>query len=152
MRQVKRSALVAQSPARMFALINDIERYPQFVPWCVGAKVLAASADEITARLDIRRSILKASFTTCNRLTADHSVHMRLVEGPFRELTGVWTLTPVSGADGALMGCRVSLEVSFEFAAAVAGALLEPIFEQTLAALVDAFVARARSLSEAPAT
>jgi ribosome-associated toxin RatA of RatAB toxin-antitoxin module len=151
MRQVKRSALVAQSPARMFALINDIERYPQFVPWCVGAQVLAASPEQITARLDIRRSILKASFTTCNRLTADSSVHMSLVDGPFRELTGLWTLTPVSGADGALIGCRVSLEVSFEFAAAVPGALLEPIFEQTLAALVDAFVARARSQSDEPA-
>ena len=134
----------------MYALINDIERYPQFVPWCVGAQVLTASAEQITARLDIRRSLLKASFTTCNRLTPERSVHMSLVDGPFRALSGEWTLAPVSGADGALMGCRVTLEVSFEFSAAVPGALLEPIFEQTLAALVDAFVARARSLGDEP--
>lgn len=151
MRQIKRSALVSETPARMFELINDIERYPQFVPWCSRAEVLERSEREIVARLTIRRGPLRTSFTTRNELTADSSVSMRLVEGPFRMLEGLWTLRPIAGPDTAALGCRVELEMKFEFANVVTAALLEPAFEQSVAQLVDAFVRRARSLRTQPA-
>ncbi len=149
MRQIKRSALVSETPARMFELINDIERYPQFVPWCSRAEVLERSDDQIVARLDIRRGPLRSSFTTRNRLTADHSVAMQLVEGPFRKLEGLWTLTPITAPDGAALGCRVELEMKFEFSNVVTAALFDSAFEQSVAQLVDAFVRRARSLRQA---
>jgi ribosome-associated toxin RatA of RatAB toxin-antitoxin module len=144
MRQFTRSALVAAPPARLFALINDIERYPQFVPWCVGATVLSRSDTQVVATLDVKRSLLRTRFTTRNTLEDGSGVRMELVEGPFRTLTGRWTVTPIDAAGGAPLGCRVQLQMQFEFANALTASLLEPIFEQTVASLVEAFVARAR--------
>lgn len=144
MKQVSRSALVTATPQRMFELINDVEAYPQFVPGCAGARVILREGDQVVAALDIRKGLLRTSFTTRNTLQEDHSVHMALVEGPFRSLSGLWTLTPIQAPDGQPLGCRVSLEVCFELSAAVPGGWLGPLFEQTVAGLVDAFVVRAR--------
>ena len=139
MREVKRSALVAETPARMFELINDIESYPRFVPGCTAARVVSRKEGEVVATLNIRRGPLKAEFTTRNLLEPDKRVLMQFVSGPFRVLEGLWTLTPLGE-----LGCRVELEMRFEFANRVAGALFEPLFLDTAASLVDAFVKRAR--------
>jgi ribosome-associated toxin RatA of RatAB toxin-antitoxin module len=139
MREVKRSALIAETPARMYRLINDIERYPLFVPGCVAARVESRKELEVVATLEIRKGPLHAQFTTRNLLEPDRRVLMQLVRGPFRVLEGLWTLEPLGE-----LGCRVELEMRFEFANRVAGALFEPLFEGTAASLVDAFVRRAR--------
>jgi ribosome-associated toxin RatA of RatAB toxin-antitoxin module len=139
MREVKRSALVNSSPARLFELINDIESYPQFLPWCTHARVAARTAQEIVATIGVRQGALHGEFTTRNTLEADRSIRMQLVNGPFRVLEGQWLLTPVNGG-----GCRVELSVRFAFRNALTGLLLEPKFAATIASLVDAFVARAR--------
>ena len=139
MREVKRSALIAETPARMYQLINDIERYPEFVPGCTGARVQSRKELEVVATLQIKKGPLNAEFTTRNLLEPDKRVLMQLVSGPFRVLEGLWTLTPLGD-----LGCRVELEMRFEFANRVAGALFEPLFESTAASLVDAFVKRAR--------
>lgn len=139
MREVKRTALIAEPPARMYALINDIERYPEFVPGCTAARIVERRATEIVATLNIRRGPLKAEFTTRNLLEPDRRVLMQLVSGPFRVLEGPWTLTPLGD-----LGCRVELELRFEFSNRVTGALFESLFEDTAGSLVDAFVKRAR--------
>jgi ribosome-associated toxin RatA of RatAB toxin-antitoxin module len=139
MREVKRSALIAETPARMYALINDIESYPQFVPWCTAARIDARKEGEVVATLNIKRGPLKAEITTRNLLEPDKRVLMQFVSGPFRVLEGLWTLTPLGD-----LGCRVELEMRFEFSNRVTSALFEPLFEDTAASLVDAFVKRAR--------
>jgi len=140
MRDFKRSALIARPPARLFALISDIERYPEFVPGCTFARIEARSAHEVIATLGVRRGALRAQFTTRNELEPDRRVTMNLVRGPFRVLAGEWLLTPLADA-----GCQVSLSMRFAFANPVSAVILEPLFAQTVGALVDAFVARARS-------
>jgi ribosome-associated toxin RatA of RatAB toxin-antitoxin module len=142
MREVKRSALVAQPPSRMFALINDIERYPDFVPGCTHASVKSRAPGEIVATLGVRKGPMQAQITTRNTLEQDRRVHMSLVEGPFNLLEGDWTLTPVGEG-----GCRVDLVMRFAFKNRMSAMLFEPLFEQTAASLVDAFVARARATS-----
>jgi ribosome-associated toxin RatA of RatAB toxin-antitoxin module len=138
MREVKRSALVNQSPARLFALINDIDSYPQFLPWCTHARVDSRTEQELVATIGVRQGALHGEFTTRNTLEADRSVQMRLVSGPFRMLEGLWLLTPVAD------GCRVELTMRFAFRNAVTGLLFEAKFAETVGSLVDAFVARAR--------
>jgi len=140
MREVKRSALIAESPARMYNLINDVDQYPDFLPWCTAARVVERRAGEMVAKLNIKRGPLKTEFTTRNLLETDRRVLMQLVNGPFRVLEGLWTLTPLGD-----LGCRVGLEMRFEFTNRVTGALFEPLFEDTAASLVDAFVQRARA-------
>ena len=139
MREVKRSALIAESPARMYRLINDIEHYPDFVPGCTAARVVERKENEVVATLNLRRGPLKTEFTTRNLLEPGKRVLMQFVSGPFRVLEGLWTLTPLGD-----LGCRVELEMRFEFANRVAGTLFAPLFEDTAASLVDAFVKRAR--------
>jgi ribosome-associated toxin RatA of RatAB toxin-antitoxin module len=138
MREVKRSALVNQPPARLYALINDIESYPQFLPWCTHASVVSRTEREIVATIGVRQGALHGEFTTRNTLEPGRSIHMQLVSGPFRELEGRWLLTPVED------GCRVELTMRFAFKNSLTGLLFEPKFAATVGSLVDAFVARAR--------
>lgn len=140
MREIKRSALVAQPPGRMFALINDIESYPQFVPWVTHARVESRSAGEIVATLTVKRGALHTEFTTRNTLEPDTHIGLELVKGPFEELRGEWRLTPIG-----MEGCRVELNLRFSFTNRLSAMVLEPVFESTTGALVDAFVARARA-------
>ena len=140
MREVKRAALVSKPPAEMFALINDIESYPKFLPWCTHARVLSSSPHEIVATLGVRQGALRGEFTTRNTLEPDRGILMRLVSGPFRELQGEWRLTPVDSH-----GCRVELAMRFAFRNPLTALLFESRFAQTVGTLVDAFVARARS-------
>lgn len=141
MREVKRSAIVGYSAAQIYALINDIDAYPAFLPWCTHARVESASAVEVVATLGVKRGPLNTEFTTRNALVPDRSVQMSLAKGPFNELEGLWTLTPIDVA-----GCRVSLQMRFAFRITAMSALLEPVFEQMAASLVDAFVSRAREV------
>jgi ribosome-associated toxin RatA of RatAB toxin-antitoxin module len=141
MREVKRSALVNRSPAELFALINDIESYPQFLPWCTHARVLSRSPTEIVATIGVRQGALHGEFTTRNALEPDRRIDMSLVSGPFRTLEGEWRLAPIDPE-----GCRVELSMRFAFGHRVTALLFEPKFAATIGSLVDAFVARARSL------
>jgi ribosome-associated toxin RatA of RatAB toxin-antitoxin module len=139
MREVKRSALVAQPPSRLFALINDIESYPRFLPWCNRARVESRSEREIVATIGVKRGPLNGEFTTRNELEPDRRILMHLVSGPFSTLEGQWLLTPI-GADG----CRVELTMRFAFKSALSGMLFEHQFAETVGSLVDAFVSRSR--------
>ena len=141
MREIKRSALVNRSAEDVYAVIDDVERYPQFIPWCTHARVLSRTPVEAVATVGVRQGPVHGEFTTRNRLEPGRSIHMQFVSGPFRVLEGTWRLEPLAGG-----GCRVDLQMRFAFKSALTGMLFERTFAETLASLVDAFVARARSL------
>ena len=110
MREVKRSALVAQPSARLFALISDVARYPEFVPGCTHARIESRSEQEIVATLGVRSGALRAEFTTRNELEPDRRVTMHLLRGPFSVLEGEWLLTPIADS-----GCHVDLASASHF-------------------------------------
>lgn len=142
MREIRRSALVPVPAQRMFALINDVERYPEFVPGCQAASVLERAPGMQRARLTVGSGALRTSFVTRNQLVPDSSVRMDLEEGPFRSLVGEWTLEPLpAGGDS---GCSVQLVLRFELQRGLAGLAMGPLIERMAGSLVDAFVARAR--------
>lgn len=140
MREVKHSALVGKPPAVLFALINDIESYPQFLPWCTHSKLVSRAEREIVATVGVKQGPLHGEFTTRNELEPDRRILMHLVSGPFKMLEGEWLLTPI-GAEG----CRAELTMKFAFKSSLTAMLFEQKFAETAASLVDAFVARARS-------
>jgi ribosome-associated toxin RatA of RatAB toxin-antitoxin module len=165
MREIKHSALVAQPPGRLFDLINDIESYPRFIPWCTHAKVLSRSDLEIVATIGVQRGPLQSEFTTRNELEQDRRILMHLVNGPFKMLEGEWLLTPIAqpgpGPVAASVtgdaedqpasvpegvGCRVQLAMKFAFKNPLTAVLFEQKFAETISSLMDAFVARARAL------
>ncbi|HEX4023714.1 MAG TPA: type II toxin-antitoxin system RatA family toxin [Steroidobacteraceae bacterium] len=141
MREMTRSALVTRPPEMLYQLVEDVERYPEFVPGCTSAQVLERGERQMLARLAVRRGPLRTEFTTRNELDPGRGVHMHLVEGPFRILEGQWSFMPVASN-----GCRIQLSLRFQFSNALKSALFDPLFEETAASLVRAFVARAQSL------
>ncbi|MEZ5475180.1 MAG: type II toxin-antitoxin system RatA family toxin [Steroidobacteraceae bacterium] len=141
MAEVKRSALVAAPQERMFRLINDVEQYPAFVPWCQHARIVSASEREIVATLGVKRGPLQFEFTTRNMLHPHDRIDLVLEnKGLLRSLAGSWLIVPVGEA-----GCRIELTLRFEFTNRLSAAVFEPLFGETAASLVDAFVARART-------
>jgi ribosome-associated toxin RatA of RatAB toxin-antitoxin module len=141
MPQVDRTALVPYTPAQMFALVADIERYPDFVPWVTSAEILERTPTAIVARLEMERSGVREKFTTRNLLNAPHHMDLQLVDGPFKVLEGRWTFEEI-----AARGSRIGLSIRFEFANRLLAMLLNKSFEKSCGQLVDAFVARARSI------
>jgi ribosome-associated toxin RatA of RatAB toxin-antitoxin module len=139
MRELRRSAIVGRPAAVMFALVNDIESYPQFVPDCAAAEILERSPDEIVARLTVRRGPLQTQFTTRNRLKFPEAVEMTLVEGPFRAFQGHWRFRPLSES-----GCEIELLLRYQYSNRLKGMLLEPLLAETADQLVKAFVERAQ--------
>jgi len=135
---INRSALVPYTPREMFALVDDVGAYPQFLPWCKNARVLSRDADEVRASLVLARGGFEKSFTTCNRLQKNKMIEMRLVEGPFRHLDGFWRFDPIGG-----QGCKVSLDLDFEFSNKIVGMAFGPVFNQIANTLVDSFCKRA---------
>ena len=135
---INRSALVPYSPAEMYALVNDVEAYSDFLPWCKASRVLSRDEDEVRASLDLSRGGFEKSFTTCNRLQKNKMIEMRLVEGPFRHLDGFWRFETLGEH-----ACKVSLDLDFEFANKLVGMAMGPIFNQIANTLVDSFCKRA---------
>jgi ribosome-associated toxin RatA of RatAB toxin-antitoxin module len=142
MREVRRSALVPYTAEQMFALVEDIERYPQFLPWVSAAQQLERTAQEVVGRLEMHRAGIREVVATRNVLTPHREITLTLVAGPFKTLEGRWTFEPI-GAD---RGTRVSLTMRFELANAMLSMLLSRSFEKSCNELVDAFVARARAV------
>jgi ribosome-associated toxin RatA of RatAB toxin-antitoxin module len=139
MRTVERSALVPYNPEQMYALVQDIERYPEFVPWVSRATVVSRSATEVIGQLVMERAGMRETFTTRNLLAPPQSIRLQLVDGPFKLLEGRWSFESIADR-----GTRIALVMRFEFANPLASMLLARSFEKSLNQLVDAFVARAR--------
>jgi ribosome-associated toxin RatA of RatAB toxin-antitoxin module len=137
MREVRRSALVPYSVTQMFALVADVERYPEFLPWLEAAHVLTRDGEWVTASLAMRQ----ATFTTRNRLVQPEFLEVSLLDGPFRTLEGRWDFRPI-GADGS----RVELAVRFEMQSAITSLVVGPTFERVCNQLVDAFGKRAKQV------
>lgn len=136
---VNRSALVPHCAAEMYALVADIERYPEFLPWCSNATVHSLRGSEVEASLEIARGPVRKSFRTRNTLHPRRLIEMSLVAGPFERLDGEWRFVPfVRG------GCRVSLRLEFAFSSRVMQTMLSPVFSEIADSLVDAFCRRAR--------
>lgn len=142
MPSIERSALIAVPAADVYALVNDVEQYPAFLPWCAHAEILSKSETEVVARIDIAVRGRRETLVTRNRLTPSSAIALEMVEGPFRHFKGRWQFTPLGDA-----GCRVNLEVSFELANRLVGAFAAPFLHRIADRIVDAFAARVRAVS-----
>ncbi len=139
--KVSRSALVEFSAAEMFALVDDIERYPEFLPWCSSTTVTLRTAETTRAAIHISFRGLRQSFSTENRKEAPERMVMKLVEGPFRVLDGEWRFTALG--EGA---CRIDFSLHYEFSSVLFEKIAGPVFGHIAGTMVDAFLKRAGQL------
>jgi len=138
MTTIHRSALVVYSPQQMYQLVDDIDTYQEFLPWCRKGTVLHRTDTEVEASLEIAHSGLHKSFTTRNTLVPNESIHMQLVEGPFKKLEGFWQFNTLGDT-----GCKVLLDLEFEFSNKIMALTMGHLFNQIATTMVDAFSKRA---------
>lgn len=141
MATVRKSVIVPHSCATMFALVDAVESYPRFLPWCPATEVFERTDDITRARIGIDFRGLKAHISTNNRKRPPHEMDLELVDGPFERLTGLWRFAAL-GEDG----CRVELVLDYELSSGAMQALLAPVFGHIAQTLVDRFVERASAL------
>lgn len=139
--QIDKTALVMHSADRMFELVNDIARYPEFLPWCSAAEIHDQTGEEVTASLEIAKGGISHRLTTRNQLLMPDTIEMNLVDGPFRNLRGRWHFKALD--DNA---CKVILTLEFEFSGSLSRMTFGPVFSQAANTMVDAFCQRADSL------
>lgn len=123
---------------QMFDLVNDVEAYPAFLPWCEKATVEHASCDRIEATLHIGAGPVRKRFSTRNRLERPHRIEIELLNGPFRKLTGEWRFDDVAGD-----GSDVAVALDFEMSSLPLKLVFERIFEELARSQIDAFIKRA---------
>lgn len=140
MKTVHKSVLLWYSAEEMFALVTDVAHYPAFLPWCDQASVLSEDDTGMTAKVGISFAGIKQAFSTRNRHVADREVAMELVDGPFSQLDGLWTFTPLGEGQRA---CKVEFTLRYSFANRALAALVGPVFDKIAGSLVEAFVKRA---------
>ncbi|HLW11087.1 MAG TPA: type II toxin-antitoxin system RatA family toxin [Casimicrobiaceae bacterium] len=138
MRCVTKSVLVPYSAAQMFELVDHVELYPQFLPWCGGTRVLAHDANRKTARIDIDYHGVRAHFTTDNMNHPPDSIVVTLKDGPFRRLHGEWRFKALGEH-----GCKVEFDLAYEFATHLLDKVIGPVFSHIANTFIDAFVKRA---------
>lgn len=141
MPSIRKSVLVPHSARRMFDLVADVPSYPQFMPWCGGARAEPATDGQVRASIEIDFRGVRAGFSTLNRHHAPERIEMAFADGPFEALGGLWRFTPLK-ADA----CKVEFELDYKFAGGVLGRLIAPVFDYLANTFIDAFARRAELL------
>ncbi|MBS0308100.1 MAG: type II toxin-antitoxin system RatA family toxin [Proteobacteria bacterium] len=138
---VHKSVLLPFSAEQMFALVNGIEDYPVFLPWCGGAHIKERQGDRLVATLHINYHGVRQTFTTANTNQPPHLIKMALVEGPFKQLDGTWSFKPLR-ADA----CKVEFDLHYEFSSKLLEKVIGPVFSMIANSFVEAFCKRAEAV------
>lgn len=141
MTHIKRSALLPFPAERLFDLVNRVENYPEFLPWCTEAEVISETDELMRARLTVGKGGLNQAFTTTNVLVQGERIEMRLEDGPFTELHGVWEFQALSD-----QACKITLDMTFNYSGALVRATLGPLFNHAANTMVEAFSKRAHEV------
>ncbi|WP_160000609.1 type II toxin-antitoxin system RatA family toxin [Roseomonas sp. 18066] len=132
--------ILRYTPEQMFALVADVRRYPEFLPWCVGARVITQTETELTADLTIGFKMFRETFRSRVILDRPHEVRVSYENGPFRYLNNTWKFIPLDG------GTEVDFFVDFEFRSALLQAVIGMVFNEAVRMMVRAFERRAMML------
>ena len=138
---VEKSVLIEYSAAQMYALVEDVAAYPEFLPWCGGTEILKREGEITRAAITIDFRGIKQRFSTENRAQPPQLIEMNLVDGPFRQLDGSWRFKAL-GDDA----CKIEFRLHYEFSSKLLEKIVGPVFHFIASTFVDAFVKRARQL------
>ena len=146
MKHVRKSVLLWYSPREMYDLVTGVDAYPQFLPWCSQADVVAEHDDGVTARLSMAYMGVQHAFTPRNTHHAAKSVAVRLVHGPFSRLEGHWNFLPLGRPGTDENACKIEFELAYAFSSVALEAVVSPVFDRVANTLVDSFVRRAEAV------
>ena len=138
---VHKSVFLGYSAEQMFTLVDQVEDYPIFLPWCGGVEVRSREENQLVATLHINYHGIRQSFTTENVNAAPDSITMKLVDGPFRQLNGVWLFKPLRSD-----ACKIDFELNYEFSNRLIEGVIGPVFNLIANSFVDSFCQRAEAV------
>ena len=141
MTTVHKTALVPYSAEQMYALVNDVNAYPEFLPWCASTRVLHQTDKTMSAELTMKAGKISQSFTTSNTMIPGKSIEVGLVKGPFKRLTGGWNFQQEANGH-----CLITLDMTFEFKNRLLKMALEKVFNTITNNLVQSFTERAKTV------
>lgn len=141
MPNVNKSALVPFSAEQMYKLVEDVNSYHKFLPWCSASEEIKRENDVIVGSVTIAKGGVNKKFTTRNLLQKNKMIEISLVDGPFKHLHGFWRFDALK-ADA----CKVSLDLEYEFSSKILGMVVGPVFNQVANSMVDSFVEEAKTL------
>jgi ribosome-associated toxin RatA of RatAB toxin-antitoxin module len=141
MTHVQKSALVKFSARQMFELVDNIEAYPEFLPWCSGSRIISRTDNLVEAELSIAKGGFHKSFATRNRLDNGGRIYMSLLNGPFSSLEGVWDFMPLRED-----ASKISLDLEFEMSGVLAALAFGAVFNQICNTMVSSFTQRAKQV------
>ena len=139
MAQVNKSALVPYSAEQMYKLVDDVNSYHKFLPWCGASEEISREDDKVVASVTIAKAGVNKTFTTRNTCHQFSKIEMGLVDGPFKELHGAWHFTELKES-----ACKVTLELEYEFSSKLLAMVVGPVFNQVANTMVDSFVKQAK--------
>jgi len=147
MKHVKKSVLLWYSAHEMYQLVTDVPRYAEFLPWCERGEVVSEDESGMVARLGLAYAGVRHAFTTRNTHEVDRRVEMKLIDGPFSALDGVWQFQPLArpGSEEQT-ACKVLFELSYAFSSTALEAVLSPVFDRVANTFVESFVHRAEAV------
>lgn len=140
MATVEKSVLIGHSAAKMYALVADVDAYPQFLPWCSATEVRKLGENRAAATLHVNYHGLRLHFTTENQMEAGALIDMKLVNGPFKHLDGFWRFVPLSE-----QACKIDFRLNYELSGRLVDKIAGPVFSHIANTLVEVFVKRAAS-------
>ena len=143
MTKISRSALIQHPAHRMYDLVNDVERYPEFLPWCRAARAIEQTHSAQTASISMVMTGIKQQFTTQNTMIPGERIDMALVDGPFSQLKGCWQFKALGDE-----GCKITLDMEFLFSSVLLEKTVGILFSDICNSLVDAFCQRADALQD----
>jgi ribosome-associated toxin RatA of RatAB toxin-antitoxin module len=146
MKHVRKSVLLWYSPREMFDLVDGVQDYPRFLPWCEKAERLTQHEDGITARLSLAYMGVRHAFTTRNHTVLGERLQMTLVDGPFSMLDGTWLFTPLGRPGSDNPACKVELDLRYAFSNKPLETVVSPVFDRIANTFVDSFVKRAEQV------
>jgi|SRR5579862_7418539 len=141
MNTLSRSAIVPYTTRQMFELVNNIEEYPRFLPWCHSSEIISRTDKEVVATLEVVWKGIHKQFTTRNSLNPYQQVEITLENGPLKHMEGIWNFHSLNEH-----ACKVMLDLEFEFAGGFIDRLFQPVFQHIANTLVEAFCKRAVEL------
>lgn len=146
MKHVKKSVLLWYTPMEMYELVTDIERYPEFLPWCDHAKVLERHDEGVVAKVGLAYMGVRHAFTTRNDNVPGQSVLVKLVDGPFSLLDGTWLFRALGRPGSDDKACKIEFDLRYAFSSVALEAVLSPVFDKVANTFVDSFVKRAEQV------
>ena len=143
MATVEKTALVPVPVAELFKIVNDVDSYPEFLPWCKDARLLSRDEKQLCGEIIVSKAGVTRAFSTCNDLYPYRRIDIHLKDGPFRKLEGGWEFTELRKD-----ACKVALRLDFEFSSGLMDKAFGIVFSQIANSLVDAFCKRANDLAK----